>query len=500
MAASQLNEALLEQKLIQLEQARQWSPRVISKLETLIRTADDEDLFRLNPIQFGLQKGVAEQEAVDLFLHATKLGLFEMEWQLICFACGNVIESLSQLSQVHGHVVCKFCDGESFPSLDDYIQVTFTIQSAIHPNRFRDPENLSIEDFYYRYLFAKGILPPFENVTHRQIQDMITKHVSFLQAHEKKTIEVEIAPGLFEAKELRHYIGIAFLVDETPIALQTLPLEVGEGKFQPTDRVLPPQDVDAGLFTFKFRQVGQLGSGRVLIEVENRTDKRVPLTVLFYPHDFQPKALQFEPFLSGKQLLTTQTFRDLFRSETIAADEGISVKDITFLFTDLKSSTELYDRIGDPKAYFLVRQHFDTLNQVIRRHAGAIVKTISDAIMATFMTPRDAVQAAAEMLTELDRFNQNISDKLILKIGIHKGHSIAVTLNDRLDYFGQTVNIAARVQGLADANEIYISQAVYEEAAVRELLADCAVVEDEVVVKGVSQKLKVYKVAGQQGA
>src|SRR5262249_42773512 len=150
--------------------------------------------------------------------------------------------------------------------------------------------------------------------------------------------------------------------------------------------------------------------------------------------------------------------------------------------------------IGDPKAYYLVRQHFDTLSSAVARHSGAVVKTIGDAIMATFMNPVDAVQAALDMIKELDVFNRSISENLNLKIGIHTGHSIAVTLNDRLDYFGQTVNIAARVQGLADGDEIYVSHDAYIYPGVAEALAGCQVEPEQVAVKGVSDRLQVYKV------
>jgi class 3 adenylate cyclase len=115
--------------------------------------------------------------------------------------------------------------------------------------------------------------------------------------------------------------------------------------------------------------------------------------------------------------------------------------------------------------------------------------------MATFMTPLDAVRAGLKMLHDIEAFNQNISDKLVLKIGIHSGHSIVVSLNDRLDYFGQTVNIAARVQGLADAGDIYISEDVYNFPGVREALAQQDIVPEQVTVKGVSGKLQVYKIS-----
>jgi class 3 adenylate cyclase len=124
-----------------------------------------------------------------------------------------------------------------------------------------------------------------------------------------------------------------------------------------------------------------------------------------------------------------------------------------------------------------------------------IVKTIGDAIMAVFEKPRDAVAAAIEMIEGIAAFNRTISQTLHLKIGLHQGRSIAVTLNEHIDYFGQNVNIAARVQALADANEIYMSREVMGAPGVSEVLKAHSVMSDRVQVKGVSEKLEVYRVA-----
>jgi len=119
--------------------------------------------------------------------------------------------------------------------------------------------------------------------------------------------------------------------------------------------------------------------------------------------------------------------------------------------------------------------------------------------MATFVNPADAVDAAITMIEQIDAFNKNISEELILKIGVHKGHSIAVAVNERLDYFGQSVNIASRIQGLADANEIYISGDVYAASGVSETLKSHLVMPEQVSVKGVSEKQQVYKIKVGQG-
>ncbi len=116
-----LNETALEKILGKLESARIWSPRVISKLETLIHVGDDYALFRINPIQFANEKGIAKPEAIDLFLHAAKLGLFEMEWHLVCATCGNVVESFRHMHKLHSTYVCNMCAFENTATFDDYI-------------------------------------------------------------------------------------------------------------------------------------------------------------------------------------------------------------------------------------------------------------------------------------------------------------------------------------------------------------------------------------------
>jgi class 3 adenylate cyclase len=203
------------------------------------------------------------------------------------------------------------------------------------------------------------------------------------------------------------------------------------------------------------------------------------------------------PFLSGAEVLSNQTFLDLFAAETIVAGEGLAVQRLTLLFTDLQGSTALYERIGDMKAFDLVRQHFGYLRQCIRRSSGALVKTIGDAVMASFVDPLDALRAALDMRAEIARFNAKAGGDLIgLKLGLHTGACLAVTLNDRLDYFGQTVNIAARVQALSSAGEIVITDDVLSLPGAAELVAKLEVEADSVQLKGVAGEVRVHRVRG----
>lgn len=494
-----INEAALDEKLELLEKARAWSPRVISKLETLIRTADDFSLFRLNPIQYAAEKNLSEREAIDLFLYAVNVALFEMEWHVLCPHCGYVVESLRSMSALHAHYRCRVCAVERDSSLDDYIQISFTISPQVREISFHHPEDLPIEDFYFKYHLSREVISPVPGVTLTQAFTSFTKYMGYLQPGEKTVAEVELPPGLLRATDVTNDASFGLLLTPNEqVDSQVIPLQLVNGKFQSSDPEMQPrtlviEDVTQQPRTFSLELGRELANGNHTLQIENLLNRRSALWIFHVQND-PPPVMEFVPFLTGKRLLTTQTFHDLFRSETVRSDEGLSVQDITFLFTDLKGSTAMYDAIGDPKAYYLVRQHFDTLGHAISQNNGAIVKTIGDAVMATFMNPNDAMQAALQMIEEMRVFNRGISHSLHLKVGIHRGHSIAVTLNDRLDYFGQTVNIAARVQSLADADEIYITEQTFAGVDAAPRLQNCAIQPEQVAVKGVSDTLHVHKV------
>jgi class 3 adenylate cyclase len=172
---------------------------------------------------------------------------------------------------------------------------------------------------------------------------------------------------------------------------------------------------------------------------------------------------------TAAEVTALQMFRDLFASEALRPGEQISVGTLTVLFTDLRHSTQLYREIGDATAFGRVMSHFDVVKKAIVDHDGAIVKTIGDAVMAVF---RSAVDGLLAML-EVQRLLAEPADGSIplqLKAGLNTGPCIAVTLNDRLDYFGSTVNMAARLEGLSSGSDVIISRPVYEDAKVRELI------------------------------
>src|SRR5436190_9755722 len=154
---SPVNENLLSQRLGALGSARSWAPNVLPELERFIRTADDYDLFRVNPIQYGGLVDLSKTDAIELFVHAAKVGLFEMDWLLICAYCPQVAGSFRELDQVHPRFQCAFCNAINDVALDDYIQVTFTVSGGVRDIIFRHPEMLSVEDFLPALQLFQGL-------------------------------------------------------------------------------------------------------------------------------------------------------------------------------------------------------------------------------------------------------------------------------------------------------------------------------------------------------
>lgn len=199
----------------------------------------------------------------------------------------------------------------------------------------------------------------------------------------------------------------------------------------------------------------------------------------------------------GQNLLLLPDFQRLFPQERLLPDESLEVARAALIFTDLAGSTALYAARGDPRAYHLVRLHFDELFAVADKYNGTVVKNIGDAIMAAFQTPAEALRAALDMQTAIAALNKRErltnDEALILKVGLHSGPCLSVTLNDRSDYFGTTVNIAARVQGVSRGGDVVFTTAIRNDDEAGKLLAGKTIEDDYVILKGIEGEIAVHR-------
>lgn len=425
-------------------------PPVADTLERLVAGGEDRELVRINPLAFAAKHGLDEERAIAAFLHAAKIGLFDLSWNVLCPGCGGVLDSSATLKTVSSDAyACSLCAADYEPTLDEMVEVTFTVNPRVRQVAAHSPDTMPPIEYYRQLYFSSEIDLPED---FQALWDTIALESLDLPAGDKAIISLQLPQK--------------FIIVFDPITHTAQFLDV---KGEPTKE----RQALTLIFETSRSQHATLGMrpGPLRLSVENRTERRLLPTVFIADHDLHHMMHQRRPFLTAKRLLSNQTFRDIYRTDTLDVDQRLKITSLTFLFTDLRGSTELYERVGDLVAFDLVRAHFNVLNEIVASEAGAVVKTIGDAVMATFPTPDRALSAALRMREAMRKLNaEREREDLLLKIGIHEGPCIAVTLNERQDYFGQTVNIASRVQGLATSREIFATSAVVNDARSSDVL------------------------------
>jgi class 3 adenylate cyclase len=452
-------------------------PAVVRAIAELVETGADYALHRINVVDFAAARDLSVDRVVDAFVHASKLGLFDMSWNLLCPGCGGLLDASAGVRGMRASYDCNLCATAYTPTLDDMVEVSFTVSPSVRRIRAHDPDSLEPTEFYREMFFNQGLVVPGGSMW-----DTFMKEVA---------IEAEaIAPH--ERIVLSTTLPAEFTIVFDPITHASTFIDV---KGEP---VRERRDVTV---TFQFGTTTavrlEMAPGPVRLTLHNTTDRRIVPGVFSAGERFHDLFHHRRTFFTAKHLLSNQTFRDVYRTDTLAIDQKLAISNLTILFTDLKSSTELYERVGDLTAYDLVQKHFRVLADVVRAEGGAIVKTIGDAIMATFPTPDRGMGAALGMRDAMTRFNgETQADDLLIKIGIHAGPCLAVMLNDRLDYFGSTVNIAARVQGLAEPHGVLTTDPIVGHGGVRAMLASrgLAASPQKAQLKGIADEYTVYEV------
>ena len=446
-------------------------------IERHVREAHDRQLCRINVFDFAARYNLNEERVIAAFLHASRLGLFDMSWNLLCPGCGGVLDATSSLKSVKREQYhCALCAAGYEPTLDDMVEVSFTVNPRTRRIAAHDPGSLPLLEYYRQLYWSSGIELPAQGYEQSMRQMMLDA--------------IEIPPG--EKAILSLALPKEFVIVFEPVTHAAHFIDV-QG-----EPVRERQELTVAFNKLR-APTGKtvLRPGPLQLTLENRTDQRALASICIAGEHLHSLLGRRKRFLTAKQLLSNQTFRDIYRTDTLDIDQRLRITSLTFLFTDLKGSTSMYERVGDLAAYDLVKAHFHVLNEVVAQGAGAVVKTIGDAVMATFPTPDCGLAAALRMREEMHRLNAaRGSEDLTLKIGIHEGPCLAVMLNERLDYFGQTVNIAARVQSLAETRSIFATEPVVKHPDTARLLGETGLktVAQQHRLKGISESYTVYEI------
>jgi len=448
-------------------------PEPVNAIEKLIEDAPDRELCRINALAFAAEHELDEEDVIAAFLHGARRGIFDVSWNILCPGCGGVLDSGTTLKTVNqAEYTCALCAVGYEPTLDEIVEVTFTISPRVRKIAAHDPETLPWIEYYKQVYWSSGFDLPDDETLAKLIKE-VTLDTIELPAGEKVVLSLQLPE--------------AFVIVFDPVVHMSQFIEVAG---EPTRK---PQSL-AFVITKDHAPTGtiQMRPGPLRISLENRSNVRTLPGIWVAGNKLHDLLASRRPFLTAKRLLTNQTFRDIYRTDTLDLDQRLKITSLTFLFTDLKGSTELYERVGDLVAYDLVRAHFQVLNEIVAAERGAVVKTIGDAVMATFPTPDRAMAAALKMRGAV----KDLKGDLLLKIGIHEGPCLAVSLNDRQDYFGRTVNIAARVQGLATSRSIFATRRVVTDSKASKLLQSngIAATPEKRSLRGIANQFEIFEI------
>ena len=390
-------------------------PALMHRLEEFLNQGDELSLQRIRPYALADLWRENRRAVLEMFLRSTRAGILDMYWDLLCPSCRGTTEGHTNLAEVHGKSHCSTCQIDFTVNFDHNIEVVF------RPN----PSVMKLD-----FVAAFCVGSP-------QLQPHITMNQSISALH-PLPVPLRLEQGRYTLRASNIPGSLSLYAD-------------AEGADQVDIRATP----------FGFPVEGQHVSLHPTLNLINATETESTFTL--------ERTSWSDQAATAADVTALQVFRDLFATEVVRPGEEISIGSVTLMFTDLRDSTRLYRRIGDASAFGRVREHFEILEKAIAAEGGAIVKTMGDAVMATFRQPISALKAVWKAQSIIAERGEPM---LWLKVGLHKGPCIVVNLNERLDYFGSTVNITARLPGFSKGGELIFTEDFYSDPEIRNFIAE----------------------------
>ena len=434
----------LEQKL-RLLAAAGADDRLTERLGDHIAHAPPEDTIAMRPFALAGAWGAERMAVLKMCLLAAGhgVGLLDLRWRVLCPACRGGPPSASRLADIGEEVHCASCNIRFDAEFDRSVEVCFGVAPAVRAVR---------ETTYC--VGGPGRAP------HAVAQ-------FYLMPGERRTEGLFLPDGPYTLSSLQAHLPASF-TGGAP-GSEEVTVEIRRNGDRADLIVTPPVNRIDCQAKWNFA---------------NDTAEAVILRV---------ETPEWTSEAATAALVTSlQTFREQFSSEVLAPGMELAVRQICVLFSDLKGSTAMYRAQGDAHSYKTVRVHFDRMRRIIDTHNGAIVKTIGDAVMATFFDPADGLEAALA----IQRETAGDAGQPVVKLGLHYGPAIAVNANETLDYFGQTVNLAARIQSVSEGKDVVISAALAEDPRVQQMLRapKLTVIPFESTVRGIDEPVRMFRI------
>jgi class 3 adenylate cyclase len=417
------------------------SEMILNRLYDFTHRADDISVQRMRPYALADTWGLPRRDVLEAFLRATRAGMLDMYWDILCPECRGVVDDKAHLSDVSSKTHCNTCQIDFSANFDHNVEVIFRPNPAIRP------VDVTLE-------FCVGS---------PQRQPHIALSLT-VPSREELPFDTVLEPGRYSMRS-RAITGAQSIL-ATREGSSSTDIFARDGGW--------PTDLTKVSLTPRLNLI-------------NQTQEDISFELI--------RTAWSDQAATAADVTILQTFRDLFSTEVLRPGEEISVGSITLMFTDLRGSTKLYREIGDAPAFGRVREHFEILQRAVDSEGGSIVKTMGDAIMAAFRSPASGLRAIWNVQRQLALRGE---PALLIKVGMHYGPCIVVNLNDRLDYFGSTVNISARLPNFSQGGEVIISEPIRNDAEVISFLEKNAkpnsIIRFQGEIRGYEQSMELWKI------
>lgn len=463
-----------EARLVNLPKLPEEEMFVIGRIVHLIATGTSEGLARIRPYEQARKWGLDRRLVLRCFLHACRVGLLRLSWDVLCPSCAGGPITLDSLKDLPPGGHCASCDISYNVDFAEVVEATFSPEPQLRKTA--------------RALFCLG--------SPKRTLHWLAQFV--VPARDQHSITVRLGVGRYKLQTPSMtqplFIDVEADAQHTSVSAQ-LARDGSAVHISAAHEEDVYDNVEGATTSARTPHRVVLAPGSVTIHVENTddSDRRVQLAWRSLAN----------LAATAMDVAALGLYRDYFDHSMLGQDQQVQVGQMAILFTDLVGSTGLYEELGNAPMYVLVRRHFALLSEVVQQHQGTVVKTVGDAVMAAFELPEDAaraaiacVQAAHKMTYEAGR---GTSRTLQLRAGVHIGPCLAVAgASGNVDYFGSAVNTAARVSELAQAGQVNLTHHVTRTTNVKQLLetlkGSMAVAAESATVKGMAAPLAFTRI------
>jgi len=387
-------------------------PAAADALISYLGRASDQDVARIRPLELATKFGVPEEAMIDAALHAAKLGILGMVWDVICPSCkipSSVVESLAKIEE---HARCKTCNIGFDVDFSRAIELAFRAAPDI-----RDVETRT---------FCIGGPAHFPHVA----------------------AQVRLAPS--ERFALQLSLPAGYYVLRSPQLTRTYEVRVtAQGGVRRSDITLGvPSDVLMMTAGDQLITLLNPEAREIVIRVERAGDRAFALT--------------------AARVMANAAFRDLFPDQSLAPGRLMSVTQATLVVAQVDDAQRLFHDLGDSRAFPVASRFFELVASIAKEYGGSLVKTFGGLAIAGFERPGPGVQAALALQAAVDA--DPVTTGLRCRVAVHRGPMMALTHAGRLDYFGQNVELALSLASTTPPAVVAVTQAVCQDVAVAERL------------------------------